>query len=152
MKRVFAIVLVFGFLFSNAAFADIDLSALSFDELVALKDSIDMEIWSREEWQEVTVPQGIYVIGEDIPAGHWTIRPVEGGEVYIAWGTEMYNSATVNQNIAGALVVSPSHEYYDEKSDIESIDYQFEAGQYVQIQSGKAVFTPYAGKPSLGFK
>ena len=52
-----------------------DISGLSYEELVQLRDCINLAIWNSEEWQEVTVPPGLWKIGDDIPAGHWTIRP-----------------------------------------------------------------------------
>ena len=73
MKRTIAMVIVFLLVLSDITFAEVDLSGMSYDELVILKDRIDKTIWDSQEWQEVTVPQGLYKIGEDIPAGKWTI-------------------------------------------------------------------------------
>ena len=57
------------------AFSDgIDLSSMSFDDLIALRYKIDSEILSRPEWKETEVPQGTWVVGEDIPAGSYSIR------------------------------------------------------------------------------
>ena len=50
-----------------------DLSSLSFDQLIDLRNQINAEIASRPEWKEVEVPVGQWVIGEDIPAGTYRI-------------------------------------------------------------------------------
>ena len=57
------------------AFADgPDLQSMSDDELVSLRDAINAELASRNfQEKEVTVPPGRYKVGEDIPAGTYTI-------------------------------------------------------------------------------
>ena len=73
MKRFFCLLFVL-VLLPVVSFADLpDLSGLSYDELVQLRDKINLAIWNSEEWQEVTVPIGVWVVGEDIPVGHWSI-------------------------------------------------------------------------------
>lgn len=51
----------------------VDLSGMSFEELLFLRDQLTAEIMSRPEWKEVTVPAGKYMIGEDIPAGSYSV-------------------------------------------------------------------------------
>ena len=51
-----------------------ELTGLSFDELVELQQEVTAEIMSRPEWKEVTVPAGEWLIGEDIPAGYYSIK------------------------------------------------------------------------------
>lgn len=135
-----------------SAAADVDLSGLSYDELVALRDQINLAIWNSQEWQEVTVPAGVWIVGEDIPAGHWTIRPIP--ETYISlvycdaldkfgkdpapgwhgWG------GTLTAKTSGITVNEPK------EVDLVMVD-----GMYF-INRGDVIFTPYAGKPDLGFK
>ena len=79
MKRILALILTMSALAAiplsaHAEEKKIDLSGLTYNELVELKDQINLAIWECDEWQEVEVPQGIWKVGEDIPAGHWTIR------------------------------------------------------------------------------
>lgn len=62
-----------------AAPQTIDWETMSYDEWVVLKDQLLLAMWASEEWQEVAVPQDVYPVGEDIPAGHWTLTPLEGG-------------------------------------------------------------------------
>lgn len=53
----------------------IDMTALSYDELIEIQRSVTNEIISRPEWKEVEVPAGVWVIGKDIPAGFYSITP-----------------------------------------------------------------------------
>lgn len=71
MKKLFSVFLI-AILLIPCASAD-DLSGLSFDDLLKLRQEITSEIISRPEWREVTVPEGEYIIGEDIPAGSYSI-------------------------------------------------------------------------------
>lgn len=156
MKKLFSLfVLVFllSCMICTSLAADFDLSGLSFDELVALKEQLNLAIWNSEEWQEVTVPQGVWVVGEDIPEGHWTISAADGASCGISWGTTLDESGDdIEDYIDYESIVSPSYRYYEANSDRTQIDYVLEAGQYIVISRGSAVFSPFSGKPSLGFK
>ena len=58
MKRFFCILFAF-VLLPVFSLADLpDLSGLSYDELVQLRDQINLAIWNSEEWEEVSVPSG----------------------------------------------------------------------------------------------
>lgn len=72
MKKICALVLAL-LLIQGAALAA-DLSGMSFDELLALRDQVQRELISRPEWKEVTVPPGEYTVGIDIPAGVYSIE------------------------------------------------------------------------------
>ena len=56
MKKILALALAL-ILICPAALAGVDLTALSFDELAALRDQAQLEMMKRKEWQEVTVPR-----------------------------------------------------------------------------------------------
>ena len=64
-----------------------DLSTLTFDELMALREQCQLEIMKRPEWKEVKVPQGIWEIGVDIPEGNYTIilNDNNSGNIWL-WG------------------------------------------------------------------
>jgi len=139
--------------------AEIDLSGLSFEELVALREQVDLAIWNCEEWQEVTVPQGVYEVGVDVPAGHWVISPVDGRYSSIKWGRELDQTGTqIEDSMDGrsyydyAVICSPSHKFYDAGEYRTSLEINAVEGMYISIEDGDVVFTPYAGKPALGFK
>ena len=141
----------------------IDLSGLSYDELVALKDRINLAIWNSENWQEVTVPQGVWKVGEDIPAGTWTVRCADIGrdgymmsECDLSWGARLREDGTQidwrwqNDSV---IIYNPNSKYYME-GYLTEYTFTVKDGDYIVINGAynKAVFTPYAGKPSLGFK
>lgn len=133
---------------------EIDLSALTWDELLDLKARITMEQLTRDEWQEVEVPQGVYVVGEDIPAEKWTIRCKVGNHLRFAWGESLDESGH-DVDFYGicdiAHLTNPEYKYYESGDDVE---YTFDAveGYYIVIEDAPATFTPFSGKPDLGFK
>lgn len=155
MKRTLCIVLAFILVLAlaPAAFAEWDLSGMSFEELVALKDQINLALWNSSDWQEVTVPQGVWQVGADIPAGKWTI--VCGGKNYT--DIEIADSLKDNETKAAfppkasAMIYNTSSIVYDE-GDLKEWTVDLHDGEYVVISSADAVFMPYSGKPSLGFK
>lgn len=138
------------------ALADVDLSSMTFDELVALSDQINLAIWNSQEWQEVTVPQGLWKVGEDIPEGHWTIKPVDGVYSFVTYGNKLEeNEKEVAYGSKGYFsenIFSPNNSIYEEGKDKLEIDIDAQVGYYIEIERGDVVFSPYTGKPKLGFK
>ena len=154
MKKVITILITLARIlsFSASALADFDLSGLSFEELVALKDQINLAIWESEEWQEVTVPQGVWEVGADIPAGKWTISAADGAISSVTIGKELRDNGQDVKPTASGVLVSPSNVVYKQDSSRLTWDIDLVDGDYIKISTGSVVFTPYAGKPSLGFK
>lgn len=155
MKKIISLVLVL-LLFPALAMAEINLSRMTYDELVALKDQINLAIWNSQEWQEVEVPQGVWLVGQDIPAGHWTLK-TNATWASINIGTKLSTDGkgidTWNsQFFYGDQVCSPDGMYFNPDSDKTEIDFDLKEGTYVIIEYGNVIFSPYAGKPSLGFK
>ena len=93
MKRFFCLLFAL-VLLPVVSLADLpDISSLSYVELVQLRNQINLAMWNSQQWQEVSVPPGIWEIGVDIPAGHWSVRPAAGcGPDYI-----IYASSTKDQ-------------------------------------------------------
>ncbi len=157
MKKLFALLLVLIAL-PAAALGDLpDISGLSYTELVQLKDQINLAMWNSQEWQEVTVPPGIYEIGKDIPAGHWSMIATKGdGPVSVIYASALAKDGhqvdftADNYGYIAEDVCDPASEYYD-ASCKTIIDFDLKAGFFLQIES-TLIFTPYAGKPDLGFK
>lgn len=156
MKKTIALVLVLVSLVS-VSFADsaFDLSGLSYDELVSLKNQINLAMWNSKEWQEVTVPQGLWLVGEDIPAGHWTITASPSSWVTVTYGSELDdNQKEIEWLCKGyyqELLTGEKHIFAND-DDLRSIDIDAKDGYYIEIKDGTVIFTPYSGKPSLGFK
>lgn len=157
MKRFFALLLVLLSL-TGTVFADtIDLSGMTYNELVALKDQINLAIWNSQEWQEVTVPQGVWKVGEDIPAGHWTvICAPEWRYTRISWGEELDDDGeSINWLMRHSFtnfVYNPEHKNFKTTDGITEYSFEARNGEYIIVNAGSCIFMPYAGKPSLGFK
>lgn len=135
----------------------INLTAVTYEQLVSIKDQITLAIWNSKEWQEVEVPQGVWLVGEDIPAGHWTITCAGGSYTWIKLGTALDESGRridpwKSSFYYGESVYNPNNSHFDRITDMTSIDLQLKNGTYVIIEYANAIFTPYSGKPSFGFK
>ena len=133
--------------------AEIDLSGMSLAELIELQQRVTMAMWGTEEWQEVTVPAGAYEIGKDIPAGYWTIRPVDGETAEVQWGSALDISGTdigFRARYAYEQITSPT-DIYAKYNNIDSVSWDLTDGTFIVIQSSAVVFTPFAGH-SFEFK
>lgn len=153
MIRRFFCILVLASCLLSAATADLpDLSGLSFDELVELRGRLNLAIWNSEDWQEVTVPAGVWQVGVDIPAGHWTIKPAPDSYVSVVYcdrlnefgrdpavGWRGWNGTLTARD--GGITANEPREV-----DLDMVD-----GMYF-INRGTVIFTPFAGKPDLGFQ
>ena len=131
MKRTIALLLILVCI-SGIAAADTDLSSMTFDELVALNKAVVMEIMTRPEWKEVTVPGGTWIVGKDIPAGTYSITPAKGGGFITVKDASGKN--IVNQGIRNAE---------NAIGRVELLD-----GYTVYIERGSVIFSPAIG---LGF-
>lgn len=128
MKKLTTLILALALILAPAALAEIDLSGMSFDELVDLQRQITAAIMQTDEWQEVEVPAGTYVVGDDIPAGRWTIK------------------AATDEGSAVTLAGPNNHPYYAEFLDLDenvAVNWTFEDGMTLEIEYGPAIFTPY---------
>ena len=162
MKKLFALLLALALMVSAAALADVDLSGMTFDELVALKDQINLAIWNSQEWQEVTVPQGLWKVGEDIPAGTWAVKCADVYRdepfmylTWLSWGPVLDDDGEPDYLAPGynsTQVFNPENEYYNGMIAEDVIE--LHDGDYLLVSkdNAPAVFMPYTGKPSLGFK
>ena len=153
MKKLVALVLALVLLCSTAIAAEIDLSGMSLAELLELQQRVTMAMWETEEWQEVEVPSGVYEVGKDIPAGHWTITPVDGGYTVVQWGKKLDESGL---DFGGGdayerkMLTSESYKYFA-PSDTPSVSWNLMEGSFITIDGASVIFTPFAGH-NLGFK
>lgn len=149
MKKVL-VLLVALLCFSSAFAEDIDLSSLGFSDLAALRDRCQMEMMTRDEWQEVTIPTGLWRIGEDIPAGHWTFRADPSVQTFLLIAIAYGDVLDANGSITRVeSTVFHGHTFSDASP---TVDYVLEDGFYLQVIYGPVIVTPFTGKPDLGFK
>ncbi len=138
MKKTLALLLVLMNLFIFTAFAEeINLSGYSYEQLIELQKQVNKEIMSRPEWKEVTVPVGTWKVGEDIPAGTYsvsggkymaTMTIYKSAEKNFSDMTEMYTFSGMTTNTVGRITLKE--------------------GQYVVIEVESLTFAPPI---SLGF-
>lgn len=74
MKKIVAIILIIVAI-ATVAYADVNLSSMSFDDLIKLKTELTDEIMSRPEWKEIEISAGSYTIGEDFLEGTFKVVP-----------------------------------------------------------------------------
>ena len=154
MKLLLVVLLVALTVLPVSALADpIDISGLSFDELVELQERINLALWDADEWQEVTVPPGIYEIGKDIPAGVWNIKAAEGLRSFLSWGKGIDPSLSrIADYVADDRVTSISSENFDPNTSLVSVDWNLTSGDFLEIINCAAVFSPSTGEKSFSFK
>lgn len=153
LKKGIAAAALAALLAMPVAHATVDLSGMSFDELLVLKEQINAALWASDEWQEVTVPAGVYEIGKDIPAGHWTITPVDGETARVYWGSSLDESKTDIPPLSlytYEQITSPA-DTYAKYNNIESVSWDLTGGSFVVIKDSAVIFSPFAGL-DLGFK
>lgn len=151
-RRIIAsLVSVFMVLSCCASFAqEIDLSEMRYEELVSLKEKIDLVIRNHEQWEEVEVPPGLYQVGVDIPAGYWTVRCADDYRyTYIKWGAKLNESG---DEILSSLfncdyyfLDNPNIENIYDDDLTTSCSFVAIEGYYILIDNAPAVFTPYSG-------
>ena len=157
MKRLLCLFLAL-VLFPVVSLADLpDLSGLSFDELVMLRQEALLAMWNSEQWQEVRVPAGVYEIGTEIPEGYWTLTPNSGDAVWFVYCDQLNESRTTfgpDCDVWDTYMVNSARtlkkEYVD-KSALHELNIYLNAGRFIIVPC-ETVFTPYTGKPDLGFK
>lgn len=145
MKKLISVLLLLCML-TAPAFAEIDLSSLSFDELVELRQKCQSEMMSRTEWKEVQVPQGVWQVGKDIPAGDWIIKCADVGRENVnmricvfRWG-EGYPKDELfeyKKKFGDIKIANPENKYYEqyENGTPTEAKIHLEAGQYIVIEN-----------------
>ena len=151
MKKLITVILVLSLLsfpllsLSGSMYENCpDVSGLSYIELMYTYGAVQRAIWASDEWTSVDVPAGVYLIGTEIPAGHWTITPSVSGDFYtIGYGTQLNATQTglADGSIIEWLNISSDH------SDAmrHSLDIVLEEGFYLYL-GHTSTFTPYIGK------
>ena len=139
MKKILLPIIVFFMIclpVSIIASDGIDLSDMSFEELLNLQEMITKKLWESDGWQEVEVPVGVYKVGEEIPAGKWTVSRATDEYTYFRVGN------TFEDGEVG---------WYTVTADLEtSTNIIIEDGQYIEVSYFPVVFTPYS--VSFSFK
>ena len=84
MRKILALVLSFLLLMigvtTSVAEETIDFSEYTLEELLEIRALLEEEIASRPGGEKMTLGQGTYKIGEDIPAGIYVLRYIQNGD------------------------------------------------------------------------
>lgn len=150
MKKFTALVLTL-LLICSFAIAEIDLTGMTYNELVELRQKVDKAIFESDGWQEVSVPAGLYKIGEDIPTGKWVVTPADGSTAFVSLGTNIdSNGMELADSFYNETITSES-DSYAEYNSIREVTLQLQDGAYIEIKNSNVIFTPFKGH-NLGFK
>ena len=135
MKKIAVFILVIVLLFGAVSCAEgLDLSTLDDKQLIDLSTAVQKEIIKRDLDKKVKVPSGTYIVGEDIPAGDYTVRPTG-----IALIIEIYKDEVKLGNRTG--IFSANQGEIIGKISLKE-------GDIIEITMGGSIFEKYVG---LGF-
>lgn len=97
MKKIFALLLT-TLMFAVPVCASVDLSTMTDDEIIALRDSVDAEVIARG-LKEV-IPAGVYVVGKDMVANRYTFTGKEESFSYLAYfnSKDDYDNGNIEAN------------------------------------------------------
>lgn len=133
------------------SFSAFGIQANSANDLQQQYDALCEELRRCPEWEEVTVPAGLYQVGTQIPAGRWTIWPEPGMLGAVQYGQYL----TSDGDLAWADsygMISATRRTYDIAQYIERVSIDCEDGWYIKVPDKPVVFTPYAGPVLFKFE
>ena len=132
MKKIISTLLVIFLLVGPAYASAPDLSSLTADELLDVIRTAQALLFSDQLVNGVRVPQGTYVIGEDIPAGTYRIEITDGTGYYDVY--DKPNGYLVHSGITGKSY---------NVTEIGKIT--LEDGNVLELVNSTFIFYPYTG-------
>lgn len=142
MKKTFIALLFVFCILSFAVAEDVlftkPITGLSLDELLAMKYQIDLEILTRfERLDGIQIEPGLYIVGEDIPAGNYYFEGVKGrfsSSLYVYPSIEKMGSFKQTQEIHGIGDTTP-----------KSGKVILQDGNAIEFVQGPVIIHPYMG-------
>lgn len=133
MKRLFCIILIMIMFIPASVLADLpDVTELSNEELIELNQLIQDQLFSRQLIDGVTVPQGTYTVGTDIPAGTYRIEITGIGGYYDLYESD--GGKTLETGLTGSTY------------DVFAIGkFELKDGNVLKIRNSTFIFFPYTG-------
>lgn len=127
-------------------FLTLDVSELQ--DVIAAASSL---LLSKSEYENVTVPVGFYVVGEDIPAGHWSISFSPGEYAIIEYFLETdpngKRPADLLNDYYSEVIADPDSSY-SVMSKLSEIDLDLKDGYHLIISNGSVIFNPFVRRSS----
>ena len=139
MRRILAALLVFS-LFAGAAVAETDIQmqfrkrfiGLETSELLEVNQVLQSVLFEKTLPEGVRVPQGTYIIGEDIPAGTYRIEITDGTGYYDVY--DKPDGKLIHSGITGKSY---------NVTEIGKIT--FDDGNILKLVNSTFIFYPYTG-------
>ena len=133
-----ALVMIASIAFAESQLFSKPLTDLTLDELTEAKQAIDMEILSRfEKIEGVVIEPGIYIAGEDFPAGSYYFEGVQG-----RYSANLYQYPS-KEKTSGLGAIQEIHYVGEEVPKTGRMI--FEDGNALKIASGPVVIHIYKG-------
>lgn len=136
MKRCISLLVILAMLAvpALAAAPEIDLTAMTYEELTAHRSAVEMEIMSRPEFKEAVVPGGMFYVGVDIPAGRYEIRPKAKGIYMYSFNVKKSEKDTFGTSYWLGTA-------YDTDRQVVTL----KEGQILDLTNGAVIISPYKG-------
>lgn len=150
MRKVIALIMsILMIILASVAVADVDISNLSYEELVALVNEAQMLMMKSDKWQVVDVPPGTYLVGKDIPAGQWQLSVYDESYVDFEIGTAIKDNGEIDymacyQDYKHITLKGKRCVLYSE-GDTTTYSIELKDGWYVVITTGSILFSPFTG-------
>jgi hypothetical protein len=104
MRKLITIIMILALLMPAAALADIDLSGMTREELIELDHRIQLQLFSEQLVNGVTINPGKYIVGEDLPAGTYRAEVIIP-ETSVAFGLAcVYNPDDLWTETSGSMI------------------------------------------------
>ena len=132
MKKFLALILAMILLGGSAAAETPDLSGLTTDELLSVIREAQALLFDQQLVDGVSVPQGTYIIGEDIPAGAYRIEITDGTGYYDVYDKQ--DGKLIHSGLTGKSY---------KVTEIGKIT--FEDGNVLKLVNSTFIFYPYTG-------
>lgn len=136
----------------TVAFAnDTDLSAMSFEDLSALKQRVDIEYNSRAEAEPFSLAEGQYVAGIDLAPGRYYMACVESGDSGYTTRLHVYvDRAQHDSAPSGRYGEYLSDDYFGVGDEPKSV--RLDEGNFLLLESGSLLISVTPFKSSDYFK
>lgn len=133
MKKFVAILIALTMTW-GVAMGEPNLSSMSYDELLVLNAEVQHALFQTGANKGVTVPVGVYIIGDDIPAGEYRVEFEKPSGYAFVFIYDEGSSRTKNKYHLSVK---------DDNLTIGKL--ALEKGQTIDIQDAEVVFYTYTG-------